>query len=299
MTRQFGGFGPSHNSDKAKVLVLFGLVAVCLFSAIAFLFLYRRPPTEVTKTVVVEKQAEIKMVDVLVPLQKVDAGTPLEPAMFRREARAQVGVTNRVIKDFEEIKGTYARSLIVPGQPLYRDFVTNVRPTNALTANIPEGFRAVTIRVDARSGVEGWARPGARVDVVWASRIRGQPGVTVIVQNARVLSAERDLDAATKPGQPVPSTVTLLVTAPDANKIQLATTTGSLSLSLRGDNDPGKGVNVNPITVDDLLGNSAPVGVQAAPCEGMVRMRGKDGKLEEFCMQGGKMVPAQDTGRKD
>jgi pilus assembly protein CpaB len=245
--------------------------------------------------VVVEKQAEIKMVDVLVPLQKVDAGTPLEPAMFRREARPQVGVTSRVIKDFEEIKGTYARSLIVPGQPLYRDFITNVRPTNALTANIPEGYRAVTIRVDARSGVEGWARAGARVDVVWATRVRGQPGVNVIVQNARVLSAERDLDAATKPGQQVPSTVTLLVSAADANKIQLATTTGSISLSLRGDNDPGKGGNTNPITVDDLLGSSGQPAAQAAPCEGTVRMRGKDGKLEEFCMQGGKMVPAQEA----
>lgn len=297
MTRQFGGFGPPRQTDRAKVLVLFGLVAVCLFSAIAFLFLYRPEPKEVTKTVVVEKQAEIKMVDVLVPIQKVDAGTPLEPAMFRREARPQVGVTNRVIKDFEEIKGTYARSLIVPGQPLYRDYVTNVRPTNALTANIPEGFRAVTIRVDARSGVEGWARPGAKVDVVWASRINGQPGVTVIVQNAKVLSAERDLDAATKPGQPVPSTVTLLVTANDANKIQLATTTGSLSLSLRGDNDPGKGVSGNSITVDDLLNRQKESEAPVSPAEGVVRMKGPDGKISEFTLRSGKLVPAKEAGQ--
>lgn len=294
MTRQFGGFGPSRQPDRAKVLILFGLVAVCLFSAIAFLFLYSPEQKEITKTVVVEKQAEIKMVDVLVPTQKIDAGIPLEPAMFRREARPQVGVTNRVVKDFEEIKGTYARSLIVPGQPLYRDYITNVRPTNALTANIPEGFRAVTIRVNDVSGVEGWARPGARVDVVWASRIRGEPGVTVIVQNARILSAERDLDAATKPGQPPPSTVTLLVSATDANKIQLATTTGSLSLSLRGDNDPGKGVSGSPITVDDLLGRSPGSGAQAVPAEGLVRMRGADGKIEEFALKAGKLVPAKE-----
>lgn len=296
MSRQFGGFTPGRQNDRAKVLVLFGVFAVLLFSAIAFLFLYKTPAKEVTKVVTVEKQAEIKMVDVLVPVEKIDAGTPLEPAMFRREARPAIGVTSRVIKDFEEIKGNYSRSLIVSGQPLYRDFITNVRPTNALTANIPEGYRAVTIRVDARSSVEGWARPGARVDVVWASRINGQPGVTVIVQNAKVLSAEREIDTASKPGAPVPSTVTLLITQADANKIQLATTTGSLSLSLRGDNDPGKGIGGgSTITINDLLGKQQEV-ARPNNADATVKIRGKDGKLEEFIWQGGKLVPATSAG---
>lgn len=180
----------------------------------------------------------------------------------------------------------YARSAISKDSPVHQDFITSIRPTNLITANIPEGYRAVTIRVDATSSVEGWARAGANVDVVWASTIRGRQGVTVIVQNAKVLSAERQVETGTQPGTPVPSTVTLLVTADDAAKIQLATTTGSLSLSLRGDDDTGKGSTGRSITVDDLLGSSQQVVNPTERRDGTVRIGG-----EEFFLQNGQLIP--------
>jgi pilus assembly protein CpaB len=226
---------------------------------------------------------------VLVPVREIEAGLALEPTMFRREPRPQVGVSPRVVRDFEEIQGLFARSLIVPGQPLHRDYITTVKPTNAITANIPEGHRAVTISVDARSSVEGWVRPGARVDVIWASSIRGRPGVTVIVQNALVLSAERNPDPKVQPGAPVPNTVTLLVTADDAARINLAQTTGSLTLQLRGDNDPGKGRAGGSITVEDLYGGNSSTG-PTHNCEGTVVLSGV-----KYCVRpGGKLELAQD-----
>jgi len=278
-------------SERARILLLVGVFAVLLFSTLAFLFISSGPTTATTKTVVVEKEPEIKMADVLIPIAAIDAGQALDPTMFRKEARPQVGLSPRVVKDFEEIKGHFSRSLIVADQPLHRDYITNIRPTNALTVKIPEGFRAVTISVDAKSSVEGWARPGARVDVVWASRIRGQPAVTEIVQNAEVLSAERQIDTNTKAGAAVPSTVTLLVTAKDAAKIQLAQTTGSLSLNLRGDNDGGRGSAGGTVTLDDLTGNRERE-AEPVPAGGSVRMRGKDGKMEEWVFRNGKLVPA-------
>lgn len=292
MSRQFGSIGGARG-DRAKLLIVLSLLALLVFSVVAILLFYTTSTTATTNGVVVVKEAEpeIKMIEVLVPMQEIEAGQPLEPALFRKEARPQISVSGRAVRDFEEIKGHYSRSLIVAGQPLYRDFITNIRPTNAITANIPEGYRAVTISVDARSSVEGWARPGAKVDVVWASKIRGQPAVTVIVQNARVLSAERQIDAKSQPGMPVPSTVTLLVSAADAAKIQLASTTGSLSLNLRGDNDGGKGTAAGSITLPELFGGASnPQGPQQP--EGVVRMRGPDGSLQEFLLRDGKLVPA-------
>jgi len=290
MSRHFGGVSPGRGVDRAKLLVAVSIFALLSFSVIALLLFSTGSTTASVKPVVVEKdEPEIKMVDVLVPIQDVDAGQPLEPALFKKESRPQIGVSGRVVRDFEEIKGHYSRSLIVSGQPLYRDYITNVRPTNAITANIPEGYRAVTISVDARSSVEGWARPGAKVDVVWASKIRGQPGVTVIVQNARILSAERQIDTKSQPGMPVPSTVTLLVSAADASRIQLAATTGALSLNLRGDNDGGKGTSGSSLTVGDLLGPGGDGTVAQQPVEGTLRMRGTDGKLQAFVLKNGKM----------
>jgi len=292
MARHFGGGNQIRNSDRTRFVLLVGAFAFVLFSALAVLFLMSGQTKATTKTVVVEKEAEIKMADVLVPVDTIEAGETLEPQMFRKESRPQVGLSSRVVRDFEEIKGHYSRSLIVADQPLHRDYITNIRPTNALTVKIPEGFRAVTISVDAKSSVEGWARPGARVDVIWASRIKGQPAVTEIVQNAEVLSAERQTDMEGKAGGVVPSTVTLLVTAKDAAKIQLAQTTGSLSLNLRGDNDGGKGSPGGSITLADLTGNTE--GEAPRPnSQGTVKMRGKNGKLEEWEFRDGKLVPAE------
>lgn len=290
MSRHFGGGNQLRQSDKARLVLLLGAFAVLLFSSLAFLFMYSGSSQPAPTTVVVEKEAEIKMADVLVPIEAIEAGQALEPAMFRQESRPQVGLSSRVVKDLEEIKGHYSRSLIVADQPLHRDYITNVRPTNALTVKIPEGFRAVTISVDAKSSVEGWARPGARVDVIWASRIRDQPAVTEIVQNAQVLSAERQTDAGTKSGGIVPSTVTLLVTAKDAAKIQLAQTTGSLSLNLRGDNDGGKGTEGGVVTLEDLTGSSAKR-IEPSRPQNTVKIRNKNGTLEEWEFRDGRLVP--------
>ena len=292
MTGHFGGVHPAGSPDKARVFILLGVVVIVTCLLVAGVSLYTRASENSPKTVVVEteKEAPVRMVEVLVPIQNIDSGVPLEPSMFRKESRPQVGVSTRVVRDFEEIQGHYARSLIIPGQPLARDFITSVKPTNAITANIPEGHRAVTISVDAKSSVEGWVRPGARVDVVWASSIRGQPGVTVIVQNAKVLSAERDINAKVQPNAPVPSTVTLLVTAQDAAKIQLAQTTGSLTLQLRGDNDVGKvGGGGGSVTISSLLGEGGATG-PANDCRGLVTMNGL-----KYCMKpNGKLEPAEE-----
>ena len=291
MARQFGGMHSGMQPDRARLFVFIGVVVVVLFLAVAFLSLYSGASATAPKTVVVtQPQTEsVKMVDVLVPVREIEAGSPLEPAMFRRESRPQGVVSPRAVRDFEEIQSQFARSLIVAGQPLHRDYITSVKPTNPITANIPEGHRAVTISVDAKSAVEGWVRPGARVDVVWASTIRGKPGITVIVQNARVLSAERQTDTKVQAGEKVPSTVTLLVTADDAAKIQLAQTTGSLTLQLRGDNDPGKGRQGGSITLDDLYGITNDTKPAIADCTGSVVLGGA-----KYCVKpNGKLEPIQ------
>ncbi|MEZ4754008.1 MAG: Flp pilus assembly protein CpaB [Bdellovibrionota bacterium] len=299
MSRHFGGTGSAGQTDRTKLVLLLVLCFLLTLVAIVVFFLLTSPKSEKDNSAVVtpveQEEIQIKMVNVLVPVHEIIAGTQLTAEMFKVQSRPAVGITGRVVKDFEAIKGYYSKSLIVPGQPLYMDYISPERPINTLTASIPEGYRAVTIRVDQRSGVEGWARPGARVDVVWASRIRGQPGVTVIVENAKVLSAERDTssDGSKKDGEtgPVPSTVTLLVSAKDAAKIQLAATTGSMSLSLRGDSDAVGAVSVGSITVDDLLGGTTEEIEE--DYDGKVTIEG-----QEWYLRKGELIPAAKVKKK-
>lgn len=292
MSGYFGGIHSGRNQQKARTLgLILGIALVVSFAIIGFLILnYDSSTASVNEPQVKEVQAVIEMVEVLVPIQSIEPGVKLEPSLFRKESRPKQGLSRRVIRDFEEIKGTYARSIVASDTPLLSDYITTVRPTSVITPEIPEGYRAVTIRVDAQSAVEGWARPGARVDVVWTTKHRGQQAVITIVQNAKILSAEQITESqATQPGKAmaVPSTVTLLAAVEDAKKIQLAKSTGSLSLTLRGDSDLGKSDPAGAITLDDLLGNRPRDVAQDPDIEGTVRIGGI-----EYNIINGKMVPA-------
>ncbi|MCB0338493.1 MAG: Flp pilus assembly protein CpaB [Bdellovibrionales bacterium] len=283
----FGGINPIKQQQRAQTLRLALGVGIVAFFVVIGLFFLSSDSSTAVESVVREVPAEVEMVEVLVPVQSIKAGAGLEPQMFRKDPRPKQGLSPRVIRDFEEIKGFYARSLIAADAPLLSDYITSVPPSSEITPKIPDGYRAVTISVNSVSAVEGWARPGARVDVVWATVVRGHSTVKTIVQNARVLSADArsESPADQQQGGVIPSSVTLLVTAKDAQKIQLAKTSGTLSLTLRGDDDRGKASDIGTLSIDDLLeGNRTE---EIAPnSEGSVIIGGV-----EYDVVRGKMVP--------
>lgn len=107
----------------------------------------------------------------------------------------------------------------------------------SMAAEIGEGFRAYTIKVSDVTGVGGHALPGDRVDVVLMRDTTPEgPGHNfvseVVLQNVRVLGVDLNADlASNKPANP--STATLEVTVPDAQKLSVAGDLGKLSLALR------------------------------------------------------------------
>ncbi len=116
---------------------------------------------------------------------------------------------------------------------------------------IPEGERAMSVKVDQVIGVAGFLLPGTRVDVlVTLDQMANidEPITQIILQNLVVLTAgqviERDTDGEP---QQVP-VVTLLVTPEDAEKLTLATTKGRIQLALRNtlDMDSVKTPGVRP-----------------------------------------------------
>jgi pilus assembly protein CpaB len=107
----------------------------------------------------------------------------------------------------------------------------------SLAVEIAEGMRAYTIKVSDVTGVGGHALPGDHVDVVLMRDLTPQGSVRsfvseVVLQNVRVLGVDLNADqAANKPA--TPSTATLEVSVPDAQKLSVAADLGKLSLALR------------------------------------------------------------------
>jgi pilus assembly protein CpaB len=126
---------------------------------------------------------------------------------------------------------------IAPRETLLPSKLSGPGARASMAAEIGEGFRAYTIKVSDVTGVGGHALPGDRVDVVLMRDTTPEgPGHNyvseVVLQNIRVLGVDLNADlASNKPANP--STATLEVTVPDAQKLSVAGDLGKLSLALR------------------------------------------------------------------
>ena len=126
-------------------------------------------------------------------------------------------------------------SPISPNEPILKWKISGPGARASLSAVVTEGMRAVAVRVNDVVGVGGFVLPGDRIDLLYtrgASSREQSASTDILIQNVRVLAIDQDADQ--KKDQPaVVKVVTLEVNALDAQKIALAQSTGSLSLSLR------------------------------------------------------------------
>jgi pilus assembly protein CpaB len=144
--------------------------------------------------------------------------------------------------DASSLLGTVVRYPIMAGQPLTRGALVGPQDRGFLAAALGAGMRAITVPVNAAAGVAGFVFPGDRVDLVLTQEVAGGgEGSSLkvsetIVRNIRVLATDQRLTEMDADGKPVVKTfsnVTIEVTPQIAEKIAVAQSLGSLSLSLR------------------------------------------------------------------
>jgi pilus assembly protein CpaB len=114
-----------------------------------------------------------------------------------------------------------------------------------LSAVIPEGYRAMTVKVDDVVGVAGFARPGSLVDVVVViepsgDRLSNQGPISkIVLQNIKVLASGQNIDQPKNDDREAQQAkaVTLQVTPEQAEKLALAASEGKLQLVMRNSVD--------------------------------------------------------------
>jgi pilus assembly protein CpaB len=273
MATRFGAVSPAH-TYAAKVRWLVGcLVVVILVLAVAIVFIAQTEGTESTQTNVlvttpVPPEDQQKTIDVLVAATRIEEGTKLEQYMFKSLPMDSDQLPMAVIRtrDSASVYGKYAGRLVNANMPLVMEDVAPERPITSF--NIPPGYRAATITVDARTGVEGFAKPNSRVDVLWTYTQDAKKKVATIARFVKVLSVGGSVAGNTdRAAVAQATTVTLLVTEKDAKKIELARSLGELSLSLVGEHENPQSANEpDAITILDLIGKPAEQ-QQAEPAE--------------------------------
>lgn len=245
----------TQSEARLKILLIASMtVGLCTSISIIYLTWGSRERNIPTTPQLVESPA---MRAILIPRQEIPPGTLLSAAMFKIENRPAAQLVDAALTTYEEITGYYSKTILLSDQPITSSYVTAKPPTSAITANIPEGYRAVTIRVNDTKSMVGWAQPGSAIDVTWITKSRGAPCIAVLVQNALILSVDREVVPNTHPDRPIPTTFTLRVSEEDAANILLAESSGELGVTLRGD---GNGKASKPIhnCVADLPGGPIP-----------------------------------------
>jgi pilus assembly protein CpaB len=180
------------------------------------------------------------------------------------------------------ITGTFAKVQDVVGHPLIRSlgakeplFQRDLGLEGSgvgLATKIPPGMRATAIRSNEIVGVAGFLYPGSHVDVMATINMPSNGGnlTQTVLQDVEVLTAGQTIEPDPQ-GKPQPvDVVTLLLTPEDSQKLQLASTQGTIQFVLRNGTDKDVNKELKAARLEQLV----PMPKAAAPV-----VRTKTGKI--------------------
>ena len=164
----------------------------------------------------------------------------LEVVQFPRTA-----VPDGTFESPEKLVGRVVVVSVAAREPFTEFKLAAEGSAGGLSAMIPEGYRAMTVKVDDVVGVSGFVMPGALVDVVVvinpAETGMGQNPISkIVLQNIKVLANGQNIDKpkSEREAESVKA-VTLQVLPEQAEKLALASTEGKLQLVMRNGVDQG------------------------------------------------------------
>ncbi len=251
---------------RYKALLIFG---ISLTAAVAAVFLVFRV-VQLAQQEVAKARQTPSAVDVLVATRTLNVGVTIgEDDVAPRSLAAEMVPPEGVFNAFAELDGRVARERILSNEIIREDRLAAEDAGIGLNALVSPGKRAMSVAVDAESGVAGFIRPGNYVDVIvtirpddqdekrWASKAFLQ-GIKVLAVGQRTDGSQEAANAAAKAKRKSREkpTVTLELDLEQAEELALSATRGDLHLVLRNDID---------ITLDDTQGVIASSLVGAPP----------------------------------
>jgi pilus assembly protein CpaB len=209
---------------------------------------------------------EIRQIPVVAATQALPAGTRLTAEHLKVVPWPMNAPLPGAHAKIEEVLD---RGLIAPvllNEPVTESKLAAQDAGAGLPPTIPDGLRAISVRVNEVIGVGLFVGPGTRVDVLATFTTDEGPISRAVVENVAILAAGTPYDAelAAQQRRPVPpSVVTLAVTPEQAERIALVATNGQILLALRNPAD-SESVATPGVRLRGLLPQGAAAAAPAA-----------------------------------
>jgi pilus assembly protein CpaB len=168
---------------------------------------------------------------VVVANQRIPEGTRLTSEMLKTIELPKKNAAN-TIPALDKAINQVTTVTLVPEEVILKDQLASSNTTD-LPYKLPEGTRAVTIAVNATSGVAGLIKPGHLVDVLltYKKPAEDENRTVTLLQKILVLAVGSDLQK--KDGEQAAETITLAVNSDGAELVALGENIGKLKLVLR------------------------------------------------------------------
>jgi len=246
---------------NAKVILTF--LFLLSLGVVAFLFYNNMPKPQVQQTAA--QPAQAPKIEVLAATAALPAGTLLRgqdvawttvpkavAGMILRPAAATLAVRPEADEDARaQVYGAALRVALAEGEPITPQNIVKPGDRDFLGLVLSPGTRAIAIPISTGGAGSGLLSPGDRVDVLLTQSFKGDETPLTrrsvsetVVENLRVLAVDSEKTSN--------RAVTLEVLPEQAEKINVATELGKLSLTLRpvsiptAQNQPGAVASVQP-----------------------------------------------------
>ncbi len=160
-------------------------------------------------------------------------------------------------ESFSKVDEVVGRTLLYPlgeKEPVLERDLAAVGAGIALSAKIPPGMRATSVRSNEVVGVAGFLFPGSHVDVLATYRPPGSdtPITQTVLQDVEVLTAGQKIQPDPQGKPETVNVVTLLLNPEDSEKLLLVSAQATIQFDLRSGADKEK-PDTRPVGMDELV----------------------------------------------
>ena len=176
---------------------------------------------------------------VFIATADISPGTALSGQAVKAVTRPQEVIPPNSAATMREIEGRVVKAPIFKGNPILLTMLAPEGTAAGLSGILPDGKRALTVKVDEVAGVGGFIHPGDHVDVLMDLSLKGQGEhfSKTILHDISVLTTGQIWEQKGDNKPMVVNTVTLELTPADAEVLNLASNEGKIRLALRNRNN--------------------------------------------------------------